>query len=353
MIKNKKVISKITTMVIVLAVIALVIAKLYDIATHRPSLVYRQLSPQTIQWLNVFSQGDPESIIKAAPVGPFNWSNKDDIGQTRKLSKWGKEEDATTVIYYRKKPDAEDQIRARRVLEKVDNIILEIPDYLGEYKGPESLNGRKIAIYIPGDEKEYEILLKKLCEDAPAITTNDFGRSIITVGPLGCQNKGIILHPKAFVTNNADGDPMYLSVLRRELAYYTYMANLDYNQPTRRPSWFVLGVAEHFALDGKRAPTLSPELINRIEEECALNAEFPAKNQLNQKGGTSFIQFYEEAFGRMALTSMIQATYTAPVDSTLCQTTGMDLTSLKQRWIESLRNDPFALQPAEQDQMTY
>ena len=88
--KNNKVISKIATMVIVMAVLALVVAKLYDIATHRPSLAYRQLSPQTIQWLNLFTQGDPESIIKAAPVGPFNWSNKEDIGQSRKMGKWGK-----------------------------------------------------------------------------------------------------------------------------------------------------------------------------------------------------------------------------------------------------------------------
>ena len=47
--KNNKVISKIATMVIVMAVLALVVAKLYDIATHRPSLAYRQLSPQTVQ----------------------------------------------------------------------------------------------------------------------------------------------------------------------------------------------------------------------------------------------------------------------------------------------------------------
>ena len=73
---DKKVISKITTMVIVLAVIALVIAKLYDIGTHRPSLAYRQLSPETIFWINNFNRLGPEGIIQAAPVGPFEWDNK-------------------------------------------------------------------------------------------------------------------------------------------------------------------------------------------------------------------------------------------------------------------------------------
>ena len=350
---NKKVISKITTMVIVMAVIALVIAKMYDIAIHRPSLAYRQLSPQTIQWLNLFTQGDPESIIKAAPVGPFNWSNKDDIGQNRKMGKWGKEEDATTVVYYRKTRDAQDQIRARRVIENVDNIILELPDYLGSYMSPDSLNGRKTAVYLPSDDHEYDVLLKKLCDDMPAGGSR-FGRSIISVGPLGCQCKGIILHPDAFKNNNADGDPEYIRVLRRELAYYNYMAALDYNQPTQRPSWFVQGIAVHFSLDGKRLPSFPPELIQRIEEECSLEAaDFPAKNKLNQKGGTSFIQFYEQTFGKMALSNLIGTTYTMPVDSALCHTTGMDLTSLKQMWIESLRNDPFAVQPTEQNQETY
>lgn len=50
-------------MVVVLAVVGLVIDKLYDIGIHRPSLAYRQLSPQTIMWLNAFNQADPESII--------------------------------------------------------------------------------------------------------------------------------------------------------------------------------------------------------------------------------------------------------------------------------------------------
>ena len=336
--KNNKVISKIATMVIVMAVLALVVAKLYDIATHRPSLAYRQLSPQTIQWLNLFTQGDPESIIKAAPVGPFNWSNKEDIGQSRKMGKWGKEEDATTVVYYRKTRDAQDQIRARRVLECVDNILLEIPDYLSAYKGPDSLNGRKIAVYLPSAPEEYELLLKKLCDDMPA-GGSQLGRSIISIGPLGCQCKGIILHPDAFQNKNAGSDPEYIRILRRELAYYTYMANLDYNQPTQRPSWFVQGIAVHFSLDGKRLPSFTPELVQRIEQECALDAEFPAKNKLNQVGGTSFIQFYEQTFGRMALTRLIETTYAIPVDSALCQTTGMDLVSLKDQWMEYLRAD--------------
>lgn len=347
MIKNKKVISKITAMVIALAIIGLVIAKLYDIAIHRPSLVYRQLSPQTISWLKMFNDSDPESLIKAASFGPFNWSNKEDIGQKNKR-KWDKEEDEKAVVYYVKDhKDVKGQLRAQNVRESVDNIIREIPDYLGSYKGPESLNGRKIAIYVPSEEKEYNALLKKLCDEDRG-TGSKSGRSIISIGPLGCQCKGILIHPKAFETKTADGDPEYLRVLRRELAYYTYMTNLDYNQPTQRPSWFIQGVAVHFSMDGQRLPSFPPELIQRIEQECSLDAEFPAKNKLNQIGGTSFIQFYEQAFGRMALTDLIEATYTMPVDSALCRDS-MDLATLKQMWIESLRAD----QVPTQDQITY
>jgi len=336
MIKNKKVISKITTMVIALAVIGLVIAKLYDIGIHRPSLAYRQLSPQTIQWLNAFNQSDPESIIKAAPIGPFEWDNKEDIGQKRNMGKWGKEEDANVIVYYRKDRDAKEQICARRIMDCVENIILELPSYLSTYHYPTDLNGRKMAIYLPNIDDDYSTLINKLSDNG-LMGGSKYGCSIISIGPLGCQCKGIIIHPGAFKNNNADGDPEFIRVLRRELAYYTYMAGLDYNHPTHRQAWFIQGISEHFSLEGKRLQSFTPEFIQRLEQECALDAEFPAKNKMSQLGGTSFIQFYEQSFGQLALADLIEASYSMPVDSALCRNN--DLTTLKQQWIEYLRTE--------------
>jgi len=331
---NKKVITKIATMVLVMGLIALVIAKLYDIGTHRPSLAYRQLSPQTIQWINAFSHGDPESIIKAASVGPFEWDNKEDIGQKHTAGKWAKEEDANTVIYYRRDREAQGQMRARRVADCVENIILELPAYLGTYHYPADLNGRKIAIYLPATDDEYNTLLNKLSGNGTT-GTSKYGCSIIAIGPLGCQNKGIILHPDGFMNMNADGDPEYIRVVRRELAYYTYMAGLDYNRDTRRYAWFVQGVVENFALDGRRLPDLKPELVSMLDKDCQLNAEFPTKSKMHQWGGTSFIQFYEMNYGSAALSDLITATYQMPVDSAL-MLVNPDLSLIKQQWIASL-----------------
>lgn len=342
---NKKVVSKITTMVIVLAVIALVIAKLYDIAIHRPSLAYRQLSPEMIYWLKMFNETDPQSLIKAAPVGPFDWSNKKDFGQKNK-KKWRKEEDDKSIVYFPTR-EVKYQIQAQNVQQNVDNIIRELPDFFGSYKGPESMNGRKLAIYVPSTKGKYDTLQHVLSDEVPA-GGSKYGRSFISIGPLGCQNKGIIIHPDAFVAITSDGDPQYIRVLRRELAYYTYLSNVDYNIPAQRYSWFIQGVAVYFSMDGKRLPAFPPELIQRIEEECSLDAEFPAKDNLNQVAGTSFIQFYDRSFGRRELVNLIEATYTMPVDSALCRN-DRDLVTLKQMWIESLRAE---LVP-EQNQTTY
>lgn len=338
---NKKVLSKITTMVIVLAVIGLVIAKLYEIGTHRPSLVYRQLSPETIFWINTFNQLGPENIIKATPVGPFEWDNKDDIGQKHSAGKWGKEEDANTVVYYRKDRDAKGQIRARRVLETADNIIRELPAYLGTYHYPQDLNGRKMPVYLPGNNDEYMTLLNKLSDGAPS--KSKYGTSVIAIGPLGCQCKAIILHPDGFLNNNAEGDPEYIRVLRRELAYYTYMANLDFNYDTRRYAWFVSGITEHFSLDGKVLPPFSPEIIAKWNNDFHLNAEYEAKDQLRKAAGTSFVEFYEMRFGSGALSNLIQSTYTMPIDSALMQTEP-DLEMLKQQWLGSLGAEPQQVQ---------
>ena len=336
---KKKVISKIATMVVVLAVIALVIAKLYDIGTHRPSLVYRQLSPETIFWISQFNNMDPESIIKAAGVGPFNWDNKDDIGQNHSLGEWKKEETANTIIYYRKDREALGQVKARRVADCVENIILELPSYLGTYHYPQDLNGRKLAIYLPDDDDEYTTLLNKLSDNSSA-GTSKFGCSIIAIGPLGCQNKGIILHPTGFQMNTEEGDAQYIRVLRRELAYYTYMASLDYNHDTHRFTWFVQGITENFARESSPLPPVKPEVVEKVERECHLNAEFPAKNKLNQWAGTSFIQFFESTKGRSALTDLINATYLIPVDSALMQI-NPDLENFKQQWIQSINTSEY------------
>ena len=330
---DKKVISKITTMVIVLAAIALVIAKLYDIGIHRPSLAYRQLSPETIYWINTFNQLGPENIIKAAPVGPFEWDNKEDIGQNHTAGKWGKEEDANIVVYYRKDRDAKGQIRARRVMDAADNIIRELLAYLGTYHYPQDLNGRKMPVYLPDNNDEYMTLLNKLSDGAQK--NSKYGSSVIMIGPLGCQCKGIILHPDGFLNNNAEGSPGYIRVLRRELAYYTYMANLDYNKNTQRYAWFVSGITEHFALDGKLLPPFSSAIISKFRQDFKLNAEYEAKDQLRKAAGTSFIEFYEITFGSSALSNMIQATYTMPVDSALMQI-APDLETLKQQWLTSI-----------------
>ena len=159
---NKKVISKIATMIGVLAVIALVIAKLYDIGVHRPSLVYRQLSPNTIQWLNSFNKQNPEGVMKAASVGPFDWDNKKDVGQTYKDGKWSKEEDANVIVYYRKDKEAKGQTNAKLVLGAAEASILDVQDYLSVYHYPADLNGRKVSFYLPDTEDDYTRLLNKL-----------------------------------------------------------------------------------------------------------------------------------------------------------------------------------------------
>lgn len=330
---NKKVIAKIGTMVAVMAIIAIVVAKLYDIGIHRPSLMFRQLSPSTIQWLNTFNTFNPESIMKATKIGPFEWDNKDDIGQKHTAGKWGKEENANVVVYYRKDRDAKGQINAQRVKDCAESAILGIRDYLSTYHYPSDLNGRKVPFYLPSNDKEYRTLLDKMSDNG-ANATSKYGCSIIAIGPLGCQVKGIIIHPDAFTMRGANEDWEYIRVIRRELAYYTYLANLDYNQDSHRFAWFVQGITENFALEGYQI-MVSPAKVQKMENTCSLNAEFPAGDSLSLLGGTTFIQFFERTYGNMALKDLIDSTYKMPVDSAFIQLQ-LNTDSLKQQWMKSL-----------------
>lgn len=334
---NKKVISRITTMVITLGVIALLIAKLYDIGTHRPNLVYRELSRVSIDWVNKLNGLDRKNIIKASKIGPFNWDNKSDIGQKRTDGKWDRVENDSTVVYYRKLRedfDAKEQERALKAQETADDIIRDLQFYMGTYHGPKDMNGRKLPIYLPKDDKQYKELLSKMGISTPVKST--YSTSIIEIGPLGCQCKAIILHPDGFKKKNAEGEPEYIEALRREMAHYTYMTNLDFNQNTERYAWFVSGLVEYFAKDGQEITPLSPEKTKEIKQDFRLNDEFKTKDsQLPQDAGVSFIEYYKKTFGEAALSELIQMTYEMPVDSALKQMT-VDLDSLKQQWIVSL-----------------
>lgn len=331
---NKKVIAKIATIVGVMAVISLVIAKLYDIGVHRPSLVYRQMSPYTIDWLNKFNQYDPENIMKAASVGPFDWDNKLDIGQTKKDGKWSKEEDANVIIYYRKDREAKGQTHARYVLGAAESAILEIQDYLATYHYPADLNGRKVPFYLPSTDEEYTSLLNKMSSNG-ANTSARYGCSVIAIGPLGCQNKGILIHPDAFTYPNSGEDPAYIRVVRRELAYYTYLANLNYNKDSHRFAWFVQGITENFAMESRPLPLTQKHAV-MFDNECDLSKEFPVK--LNKEAGTSFIQFYERTYGRKGLKELIANSYSMPIDSALLLS-ACNTDSLKCQWVQSLLTD--------------
>lgn len=327
---NKKTISVIGIILLVFVLIGVLVAKLYEIGVNRPSLVYKTIEQPVSMWVNTLGTLTEDMSFSASQFGPFDWNNNQDIGQKNELGKWAKEEDANTVVYYRKDKDAIAQVRARNILDEVMQISYEIPDLMGAYISIDSVNGRKLAIYIPNTDEEYQLLANKLSKDKLQ-NGNGFGCSIMQLGPLGCQMKGILLHPNGFK------DLEYHKVLRREVARYVFFSRVNYAANVHHYRWFTDGLVEFFATEADPPADLPENKIAVIEKSCKLDAEFPAKDHVSQWAGASFFRFYDEKYGDTALAGLVQNSYQMHTDSVFC-TMHQDISNLRQGWIEYLKS---------------
>ena len=333
--KGKNVIGQLLFFVLIFLSVGIFVAKLYDIGINRPSLMYRTMPSSTVSWVNSMHEQDPSQMMYASNVGPYNWDNKSDIGQNKSAGTWAKREDANNIVYYRKDKEALGQSRALVVSNCLEDMMMDVIDLFGGYVSPDSLNGRKLVIYLPNTDEEFDVLLNKL-SDGRSSFKHKYGCSFIELGPLGCQNKGILLHPKGFVEKNSDNHFKYEKVLRREVARYVYFSSLDYNKTINHYCWFTEGIIEYFALNLDEPFVLEPEMIDIIEDNCYLLGDFKSSKRTHRWAGTSFFLFYADKYGEAEVAHLEQDSYENSID-TIFMSLPISPDSLHLQWVESLR----------------
>jgi hypothetical protein len=332
---DKRVIGKLLSFFLGFVLLSLWVGKLYDAGINRPSLLYRSIPESTLSWVNYENIQDPSQIMTASSVGPYNWDNKKDIGQNKSVGSWDKREDANHIIYYRRDKEALGQSRALLVSNCLDDMMLEIIDLFGHYTSPDSLNGRKLAIYLPNTDEEFDILMNKFSEGRSSFK-NKYGCSFIELGPLGCQNKGILLHPKGFVDRNEDNHFKYEKALRREVARYVYFSSLNYNKDISHRHWFVDGVVEYFTLNLDAPFLLDSDKVDLIETKFSLLDDFKVGRNASRWAGASFFFFYAENYGDIEVANLVQKSYNISSDS-IFNSLSVAPDTLHLRWVESLK----------------
>ena len=281
--------------------------------------------------------------LSISSQGPFKWDNKNDLGFSKVLGEWANELDQQSVIYFRRDKDAVWQERAQKVLSEVDIIADELSRKLGRICcSADSANGRKLPVYMPETGQEFAQVLENLCDGLRA-PTNGEGCSVIQIGPLGCQDKGIVLHPDLF---SSDGNLVY--TLRKEMARYAYLSSVDYDEEISHPSWFTEGLIDYLAAKADTLAFLGEEITSLAEKELELGAENLFKGDAASKAGASFIQFLESIVGSDAFTDLIQVTFSEPLDSAFSKA-GIDFQEVKESWINTLRGVTEELSETVQD----
>ena len=319
-------------------VIALLVAKLYDTGVNRPSMVFKHIPKETKEWVNNLNlnQKDGGMDINATPAGPFNWENTDDYlnHPSSSMRKWGKQESSNVVVYHYKDKDAVWQGRARSVIQCVEEALKQWKELCGTCYSPEEMNGRKLPVYIADSTKHYQTIVRKLSSERATLAEmeENNGLLVMEVGPLGCQVKGIVLHPDCFKKGSAE----YKQVIRRELARICFYASIDYNRQIRHFEWFSEGLAEYFSLYCPMKEQVDADMAQFIDEKCFLDREFDEMADRGLRAADCFFRFYADKKGYDSLAVLVQSAYVTSGDSLFAKL-GMDTEVLKAEWMESIR----------------
>lgn len=332
---KKQIISRIAVVLLVFLCLAIAFGLLFQRGVSKPIYCYPHFAESSQSWVEKMNRYNSDKNISFDNIGPFNWDNTEDLGQTDKNAQWEYETNASSIVYYHADKTAESKLNALYILELIDLVIPEVEEILGSFPSLESMNERKIPVYLPKDDEEYKNLLQILA-NGNASQASNYGCSVIEYGPLGCLMRGIVVHPNGFKQYN--GEQRYVQVIRREIMNYAYLNMIDYNVDGTKPyMWFTNGLAEYFAhgAGDNGIKSLPSDYVDVIHKQCKLNAEFPQKNKVYIWAGCSFFQYMDVVYGKELLSSIIQATDSASVDSVFYHY-NIDVDQVHYQWVDTL-----------------
>ena len=317
----------------VFVVLAIIVAKVYDIGLHRPPLKYAYIPISTQDYLRNLGKNTKDQGISYSDQGPFDWGNNNDLGR-QKAEAWKSEEDENFVVYYHRDQEAIWQAHAQDVLHQARENIDYLKDLFGVYFYAADMNGRRLAIYLPENAGLYSSTIANLMEQSHGDSSGSLGITITQVGPLGCMTKGIVLHPACFDVEpyNVNG---FVKVLQHEMCHYVFFSALDYSKDVSHYLWVSEGIAEYFCDRHDHRQVHAPDSVEFIKSNCQLSGEFPHEGNAAYWAGESFFRFLEKKGKKAEVKKFIQDAYTHTTDSVfIIQKQAPD--KVHQQWVQSL-----------------
>lgn len=265
--------------------------------------------------------------------GPFKWDNDDDLGSGKELGKWEKESSHDAVVYYHRDKDAVAQARALDLLRTTDAVIDELYDFFGTRLDADSLNHRKLPVYLADNDTEYKAVMEKL-SDGSAVPSNPDGCSFIEIGPLGCINRGIVLNASNVFKTDDFGNYAYEPIIRRELARYSYYNLNDYGKEGTQTDWFVNGLIDYLSFGCNDSIYHSQEFADYVINDFPLTSN-PVKTKYASQAWASLINYVNNCMDSNILQDMIRFSCNHDI-SDYFENAGLDANGLKDYWVSTI-----------------
>ena len=309
---------------------AIIVGFVYYKGRQRKPLVYPVIPTSTVDWTKLLQNFNSLSI-SIVEKGPFNWDNKDDIGQEAG-SEWQMvDTDPYFIVYYKNDAMHLNVQNARRVLQIAHEAIPEIQSLMGSYHFPEDCNGRKLAIYAASSVADYQATIDRLFGEK-VNSSSSVGMFICHIGPLGCLADGIVLHPMCFDYESAH-DNWAETVLRHEMNHYAYFSSIDFSKEIDHPLWISEGLAEYASIPGGQIS--DRDSIDYIAANCHVTGDFPVETLSQYWAGRSFYKFIEDTQGIFGVRSFIQNLY----ENDLLTVLGLsfpDVSGIDSLWVQDM-----------------
>lgn len=325
----------ITGVILLFLLWALMLIGVYERGQHNKALIYAEIPPETIEFINNISEGLTDILISFNPdPDEDDWDNDNDAGMDPETG-LAKIEDEYFVIYY--VPELKNDIKD--VLSIAHRAIPHLEDLCGRYYYPEDVKGRKLPIYVSDDQEEFLRQVGLVMGTTPKGKDyeNTSGLYVSNLSQMGSVAKGILLNGEFFFRGLR---PFPIkNTLWHEMTHYVFFTSLDYSVSQSVPMWCYEGIAEYSGDEGER-PVFSNEIIEGMKTDCDFTQPyFPYVHQ-NYSGGQSIFCYMEDEYRKDGIKDFLQTMYTEGVDASLRQNFSIGVKDLEYGWKSNL--DRFA-----------
>lgn len=297
-----------------------ILCQLYEKGRYSKALIYAEIHPETIRFLDSLSNRLDLFIQYDPGIRPDDWKNKHNFGEDT-LTGLGKIEDDFFIIYFEK--DGGEAAKAEKLLRWANEGIPELAGLLGRYPYPADVNGRKLPIYLADTKGRYGELATMLKGAPYERIHNTVGVYFSRYSQMGNLTTGILLSPAIW-----QSDAFGKEVLWHEMNHYAYFTLIEYDKAVRPYMWVYEGLADYFAHESM--PQLREDQIRRCRS-FTLSATFPDYNA-NYWAGESVYWFMEERYAKEAMRAFIQNTYSGTVEQSFPAAFGKPMSTLENEW---------------------